>query len=137
MLFLDGISVGGGGKAHKRQRAHHYNVCDNAFKSLLTPNQHIIWQDSGHVLVCKGCGKKFKTHNNINKHKKIFGFKPHHRKSFCNFSIWGKGGGEMKRTVLSGSRKRSDIFHHLKWKYIIVFIQKLYYVCFNFVSFSC
>ena len=46
--------------------------------------------------VFKGCGKKFKTNNHINRHKKRFGFKLHLRKSFCNFSMWGKGGGEEK-----------------------------------------
>ena len=53
---------------HKRERVHPCNVCDKAFKSLQTPNQHTIWQHSG----CKH----------------------HHRKSFGNFSIWGQGGGE-------------------------------------------
>ena len=80
-----------GDKAHKRERVHPCNVCDKAFKSLPTPNQHTIWQHSGHVFVCKGCSKKFKTSNSINRHKKLFGCKPHHRKSFCNFSMWGKG----------------------------------------------
>ena len=47
-----------------------------------------------HVFVCKGCGKKIKTNNSINRHKKLFGFKPHHRKGFFNFSMWGLGGGE-------------------------------------------
>ena len=35
------------------------SVCDKAFKSLQVPSQHKIWQHSGHVSACKGCGKKF------------------------------------------------------------------------------
>ena len=67
-----------------RERYYPCNVCDKAFKSLQMPNQHKI---------CKGCGKKFKTQNSINRHKMLFGFPPHHRKSFCNFFMRGKGGG--------------------------------------------
>ena len=63
---------------------------------MQTPNQHIIWQHSSHMFVCKGCGKKLKTNNSINRSKKLFHFKLHHRKSFCNFSMWGKGEGEEK-----------------------------------------
>ena len=33
---------------------------------------HTIWQPSGHVFVWKGCGKKFKTNNSINRQKKFF-----------------------------------------------------------------
>ena len=75
-----------GDKAQERERVHPCNVCDKAFKSLPTPNQHKIWQHSGHVFVCKGCGKKFKTNNSINSHKKLVFGKPHHMKSFCNFA---------------------------------------------------
>ena len=82
-------------KKHMK-RFHPCNVGEKASKSLQTPNQHIIWQHSGHVFVCKGCGKKFKTNNSINRRKKLFHFKAHHRKSFCNFSMWGKGRGEEK-----------------------------------------
>ena len=35
-----------------------------------------------------GCGKKFNTNNIINRHKTLACGKPHHRKSFCNFSMW-------------------------------------------------
>ena len=77
-----------GEKAHKRERereeVHPCNVCDKAFKYMQMPNQHTIWQHSGHVFVFKGCGEKFKTNNSINRHKKLFACKPHHRKSFCN-----------------------------------------------------
>ena len=65
----------GGDKAHKRKRFQPCIESDKAFNSLRTPNQHIIWQHSGYVFVCKGCGKKFKTENNINIHEKVFGFK--------------------------------------------------------------
>ena len=59
-----------GDKAHKRERAHPCNFCDKAFKSLQTPNQDTIWQHSLNVFVCKGCDKKFKTNNSINRHNK-------------------------------------------------------------------
>ena len=67
MLFLDGIS-GGGQSTQERE------VCDKAFKPLRMPNQNIIWQHSGHVVVCKICGKKFKTCKSINRYNKIFLF---------------------------------------------------------------
>ena len=41
-------------------------------------------------VVCKGCCKKFKTNNSINRYKKLVCGKPHHRKSFFNFSMWGQ-----------------------------------------------
>ena len=90
MLLLDGISVGD--KAHEIERVHPFNVCDKAFKSLRTSNQHIIWQHIGLVFVYKSSGKKFKTNNNINRHKKIFGFKPHHRgRDFATFPGGARG----------------------------------------------
>ena len=59
------MQLGTGGaqkyKAHARESVHRCNVCNKAFKSLPTPNQHTCWQHIGHVFVCKGCGKKFKT----------------------------------------------------------------------------
>ena len=55
MLLLDGISAGD--KAQARERVN--------------PKQHTIWQHSGHVFVCKLCGKKFKTNNSIKRHKKL------------------------------------------------------------------
>ena len=79
-------------KKHMK-RVHPFNVCEKAFKSLQTPNQNIIWQHSSYVFVCRGCCKKFKTNNSINTPRKLIHFKPHYRKSFCNFSMWGKGGG--------------------------------------------
>ena len=63
-----------GDKAYKRERVHPCNIYDRAFKSLQGPNHHIIWQHSGHMFVFKGCGKKFKTNNRINRHKKLFWF---------------------------------------------------------------
>ena len=81
MLLLYGISVG---RQSTRDRVLPCIVCDKAFKSLPTPNQQKLWQHSGNLFVCKGCGKKFKTNN---RHKKLVCGKPHHRKSFCNFSM--------------------------------------------------
>ena len=51
-------------RAGERERAHPCNDCEKAFKSLQTPNQHKIWQQSSH-------GKTFKTKNSINRHKKL------------------------------------------------------------------
>ena len=50
ILLLDGISVGRPSK-REREKVHPCNVCDKAFKSLSTHNQHKIWQYSGHVFV--------------------------------------------------------------------------------------
>ena len=55
--------------AHKREGVHPCIVCDKAFKSLQMANQHTNWPHSGQAFVCKGCGKKFKTNNSINRHK--------------------------------------------------------------------
>ena len=84
---MDGISVGGQNTC---------NVCDKAFKSLQMPKEHTVLHHSGHVFVYKGCGKKFKTNNSTNRHQKFFGSKPHHKKSFYNLSMWGKGEREEK-----------------------------------------
>ena len=116
VLLLDGISVGGQ-STQERVRVHPCNVCDKAFKSLRTPNQHTIWQHSGHVFVCK----KFKTNNSINRHKKLVCGKPHHRKSFCNSPCWARG-EVRKMMVLSNSRKRADILYYLNWKSINWFL---------------
>ena len=89
IFLLDGITMED--KAQERERVHPCNVWDKAFKYLPTPNQHTIWQHSGHVFVFKGCDKKCKTNNSINRHKKLYGCEPHHRKSFYTFSMWGKG----------------------------------------------
>ena len=56
-----------GDKALDRERVHPCNVCDKAFKSLKTPNQHTLWQHSGHVFVCKGCGKNFSRKSSLSK----------------------------------------------------------------------
>ena len=42
------------------------------------------------MVVClQGCGNKFSPNNSINRHKKLLCGKPHHRKSFSCFSMWG------------------------------------------------
>ena len=79
------ISVG----EQRRDLAQLCNVCDKAVKTLPTPKENKIWQHSGHVFVCQGCGKKFNHNNSINIQKKLVCDKPHHRKSFCHFSMWG------------------------------------------------
>ena len=91
-----------GDKAHKRERFNPCNVCDKTFKSLGTPKQHIGWQHSAYVFVCNGCGKKGKTNNTLNRQNLPFVFKRHHRKSFFNFSIWGKGVRREKRQFCLG-----------------------------------
>ena len=55
----------------ERNRVHLCNVCDKEFKALPMHNQHIIWQHIGHVLICKGCGKKFHTNIGVHRHKKL------------------------------------------------------------------
>ena len=131
-------SVWAGDKAQERENFCLCNVCDKAFKSLQMPSQHNIWQHSGHVFACKGCGKKFNPNNSINRHNKLVHGKPHHRKSFCHISIWARtnieeiilnlnvwGEKERKRTVLASSRKKADILYPLKWKifrwFLIIF----------------
>ena len=54
MFLLDGISVGD--KTQERERVHPCNVCDKAFKSLPTPNQHKIFQ---HSALCEKPLKKW------------------------------------------------------------------------------
>ena len=123
------------GTKHKRERVHPCNVCDNAFKSLQMPSQHKIWQHSGSVFACKGCGKNFNPNNSINRHNKLVCGNPHHMKSFCHFSKWGKdhhcieeiilnlnmwGEEERKWTALASSRKRADIIYPLEWKSIVL-----------------
>ena len=107
MLLLDGISVWG--TKHKREkRFHHCNVCDKAFKSLQMPSQHKVWQHSGHVFACKGCCKNFNCNNSINRHNRLVCGKPHHRKSFCHFSMWGKDHywGDHPQSEHVGGRRR-------------------------------
>ena len=79
-----------GDKAQERKRVHPCNVCDKAFKSLPMTSQHSIWQHCSHVFACKGCGKKFNPNNSINRHNNLVFGKPHHGKSFCHISMWGK-----------------------------------------------
>ena len=83
MLLLDGISVGGQSQREKER----FFSCKE-FMSLPTPNQHKLWQHSGHVFVCKDCGIKFKINNSINRLLKLVCGKPNRRKSFFNFSMW-------------------------------------------------
>ena len=113
-----------GDKAQERERVHLCNFCHKGFNSLQILSQHKIWQHSGHVFACKGCGKKF-------------------RKSFCtspcgarttiediilNLKVWGEE--ERKRAVMASSRKRADILYPLKWKYIVSVFNK--FVCLIF-----
>ena len=107
------------------------------------PSQHKIWQHSGHVFACKGCGKKFNRNNSINRYKKLVNGKPHHRQVFAtspcgasttiekiilNLNVWGEE--ERKRTVLASFRKRADILYPLKWKYIVLVFSKFVWVMF-------
>ena len=87
MLLLDEISVAGQ-STRERERVHPCNVCDKTFKSLQMLSKHKIWQHSGNVFTCKGCGKMLNPSNCINRHNKLVCGKPHHRKSFCHFSMW-------------------------------------------------
>ena len=132
-----------GDKAQERERVHPCNVCDKAFKSLQMLSQHKIWQHSGNVFVCKGCGKNFNSNNSIKRHNKLVGGKPHQRKSFAT-SLRGarttieeiilnlnmRGEEEKKRTVLPISRKRADILYTFKWKSIVLVLNK--FICVMF-----
>ena len=105
-----------------------------AVKSLQMPNQHMIWQHSGHMFVCNGCGKKFKTNNSINRPEKLCYFKPHHRKSLCNCSMWAKGGGEEK----DGSVQLQEEGRHplqMEILYFYFLTQKLCNVYFKVIFF--
>ena len=116
MFLLDGISVGGK-ITREREGVHPYNLCDKAFKSLQMPRQHKIWQHSGDVFACKGCGKKFNPNNSFNRHNKLVCGKPH-----LNLNMWGEE--ERKRTVLASSRKRADIIYPLKWQSVVLVFNK-------------
>ena len=125
-----------GDQAQERERVHpcRCNVCDEGFKSLQMPSQHKIWQPSGNVFVCKGCGKNFNPNNSINRLNKLMRGKPHHRKSFCHFSMWGKvtieeiiinlnvwGGGVEEEDSSGQLQEEGDIFYPLKWNSIGLF----------------
>ena len=62
---------------------------------MLTLNQFKMWQHSGHVVVCKGPDKKFKTNNSMNRHQMLVCGKPCQRK---NLSKRGKS-HRVKTTV--------------------------------------
>ena len=58
-------------KKHKGERVHPCSVCDPAFKSFPMLSQHKSQKHRGHVFVCEGCGKTFKTNDSCNRHKKL------------------------------------------------------------------
>ena len=89
-------------------RVHLCNVCDKDFKSLPMPNQHIIWQNIGHVFVCKGCGKKFHTNISIHRHNKLLlvGQKPPSRRLSLIWTWWGGG----KKDDGSGQLQEEDSY---------------------------
>ena len=66
-----------------------FATCLLPMQLLPTHTEHKIWQPSGHVVVCNGFGKKCCPNNSINRHTKLVCGKPHHRKSFCIFFMWG------------------------------------------------
>ena len=47
-----------------------------------------------------------------------------------NLNMWGEE--ERKRTILASSKKRADIIYPLKWKYIVLVLNKLVCVMFFF-----
>ena len=56
----------------------------------------ICWQRSGHVFVWKGCGKKFKTNNSINRQKKFFLLQASPQKKLSQLLHVGQRGREEK-----------------------------------------
>ena len=97
MLLLDGIIFGD--KAHKKERVHPCNVCDKAFKSLGTPNTHIIWQHNGNVFVCKVCDKKFKTKTASTDKKRFLVSSITTRGAFATFHYGARGRMEKDGSV--------------------------------------
>ena len=63
-------------KKHKGESVHPCSVCVKSFKSLPILSQHTSRQHRGHVFVCEGCGKTFKTDASLNRHKKLVCSKP-------------------------------------------------------------
>ena len=103
-----------GDKSQERERVHPCNVCNIAFKSLQMPSQHKVWQHSGDMFACKGCGKKINPNNSINRHNKLVCGKPHHRKIFCHFSMWAI---PCQRSEKKGQCRKVDFFIDM-WKII-------------------
>ena len=105
VIFLLSLQLLLQGSFHEEEVKQPNN--NKAFKSLPTPIQHKICQHSSHVFVCKGCGKKFSPNNNINRHNKLVYGKPHHRKSLCNISMWGKdhfnNEGDLSHSISNGT----------------------------------
>ena len=104
MLLLDGISLGG---YDTQQRGFTHVIYVPRLSSLcarLTSTQFwsiVVMCLSARVVVIGSRPTKASTDT-----RSFVGCKHHHRKSFCNFYMWGEG-EERKWTVLSSSRKRS------------------------------
>ena len=63
-------------------------------------------------LVAQDRGKKFKTNNSRNRHKKLVCSK----EIILKLNVMGKE--ERMKMVLAISRKRADILNHLNWNFI-------------------
>ena len=116
---------------HRGERVHPCSICEKCFKSLPMLNQHKSRHHGGHVSVCEGCGKRFKTNDSLKRHKMLVCGKPRHRKNFNELSKWGKGHRvkttavemitrldgmeeeERRRTVLAIAKKRPEILNHM------------------------
>ena len=101
-------------REREKEGVHPYNMFYKAVTSLPSPNQHKTWQHIGHMFLCKGCGKKFKT----NRHKKLVCGRPRHRKRFFNFSMWGndhcQGDHPQSKHDLGGGEEQNGSGHRIK-----------------------
>ena len=100
-------------KKHMK-RVHHCNKYEKSFKSLQMPNQHIIWQHSGNVFVCKQQQQHQQT-------KEAVSFQASPQEFFLQLLHVGQGGGEEK-----------DILYNPSWKYIIYLFHTQNYAMFFF-----
>ena len=86
--------------------------------------------------------------NSINRHTKFVCDKPHHRKSFCHFSMWGKdnhwghhpqsdhvGGGGEEEYGSSQFQEEGTIHYPFKWKSIVLVFNRFVCVMYIFYLF--
>jgi uncharacterized C2H2 Zn-finger protein len=108
---------------HMGERVHPCKACDKCFKSVPMLNQHRSRQHGGHVSVCEGCGKRFKTNDGEEEEEEE----------------------ERRRTVLAIAKKRPGILDHMtkspftitdicQVKLILVFWVMLYVIFFSLFS---
>ena len=113
MLLLNGISEGG---QITREREKRFTSVMSVIRLMIPckpPTSKKFGSTEAMCLSARDVVRSLRPYS-INSHKKLVCGKPHHRKSFCNFSMSGKG--HRKWTVLGSSRKRTDIPY--PWWYV-------------------